>query len=81
MTLSEQRSEGTSTVMDLLTVLTLVPGIGFVGVGSYIHLTVTAQARTGQCDGCEPWHPLFVLAPLVVGSLLVLVGGYLRYHR
>jgi hypothetical protein len=66
---------------DLLTGLALLAGIGLVGTGSYFHVTTAAQVSAGQCDGCEPWHPLFILAPLVLGSLLVLTGGYLWYRR
>lgn len=49
-------------------------GLGLVSYGAYTHLSLAGRAR---CDGCDPWHPLFVVAPLVVGSILVLSGGYL----
>lgn len=65
----------------LLTGLALVVGIGLVGIGSYYHLTVAAQVSAGRCDGCEPWHPLLVLAPLGLGSLLVTISAYLGYRR
>ncbi|WP_276260675.1 hypothetical protein [Haloglomus litoreum] len=47
-------------------------GAAVAGYGAYTHLTVAAQVN---CDGCEPWHPLLVVAPLVVGSLLVVAAG------
>jgi hypothetical protein len=62
---------------DLLEAVVFVVGIGLVGVGSYVHLTVAAGASAGRCDGCEPWHPLIVVTPLAVGSAFVLLGGYL----
>jgi hypothetical protein len=27
-----------------------------------------------HCDGCDPWHPLFVLAPFATGTLLLVAG-------
>ena len=61
----------------LLGGLLLVAGVGLAGVGSYLHVTVAAQVRAEGCDGCDPWHPLFVLAPLVVGAVSVLLAGSL----
>lgn len=63
------------------TALLLVAGFGLAGVGSYMHLTVAARVRAGQCDGCAPWHPLFVLAPLGIGIGLLLIAGYLHSRR
>ncbi len=60
--------------------LLFLAGAGLAGVGSYFHLTTAAQVRAGGCDGCDPWHPLVVVTPLVVGSLLVCLGGYLSYQ-
>jgi hypothetical protein len=59
----------------------LVAGLGLAGTGSYLHLTIAARVRAGNCDGCAPWHPLFVVAPLLVGIVLVLIGGYVLYRR
>jgi hypothetical protein len=53
----------------------LVVGVGLLASGVALHLRVSGTLATGTCDGCEPWHPLFVVAPLVVGSALALVGG------
>lgn len=47
-------------------------GLGLLGFGTYAHFSVVGRTR---CDGCQPWHPLFVLAPLVAGALLVAVVG------
>lgn len=59
----------------------LVAGIGLAATGSYIHFAAAAQMRaeTEHCAACSLvlWHPLFVVAPLVVGSVFVLVSGYL----
>lgn len=57
--------------------------VGFVltGYGSYMNPTIAAQLRAGECDACAPWHPLFVLPPLVIGVAIFLVAGYLRFRR
>lgn len=48
-------------------------GLALAGYGAYTH-----QSALGpRCDGCEPWHPLLVVAPLVFGLVLVSTGGYL----
>lgn len=65
----------------LLAGLLLVAGLGLAGYGGYVHVTVAARVSAGRCDGCAPWHPLFVLAPLVAGAALVLLAGYLAYRR
>lgn len=65
------------TPSDLLGAVLLVPGVVLAGVGGYFHVTIAAQMNAGRCDGCEPWHPLVVVAPLVVGAVLVLLAGYL----
>lgn len=63
----------------LLTGLLLVAGL--TGYGGYTHVTVAARVSAGRCDGCAPWHPLFVLGPLGVGAALVLLAGHLAYRR
>jgi hypothetical protein len=45
-----------------------------VGYAISTHLSIAGQAR---CDGCAPFHPLFVVAPFAVGVALLPVGGYL----
>lgn len=65
------------TGRDLLGGLLLVPGVALAGVGGYFHVTLAAQVRAGRCDGCEPWHPLVVVAPLLVGVACLLLAGYL----
>lgn len=66
---------------NLLIGLTLFAGVGLIGTGSYFHFTVVTQVSTGHCDGCAPWHPLFVLAPLGLGLLLGFIGVFLWYRR
>ena len=51
-----------------------IVGLGLVSYGAYTHFSIAGQVR---CDGCAPWHPLFVIAPLVIGSALILSTGYL----
>lgn len=81
MPTSETRLDRGWSRSDIVTAVLLVAGLGLAGYGSYIHFTVAAQMRTGRCDGCAPWHPLFVLAPLVIGFAFVLIAGYLLYRR
>jgi hypothetical protein len=81
MTISERLKVRKWTRSDLLGGVLLVTGIGLAGVGGYFHFTIAAQVRAGQCDGCEPWHPLIVLAPLVVGSVFLLLAGDLLARR
>lgn len=56
----------------LLPAALALPGIALAGYGGYTHLSIAAQVASGRCDGCAPWHPLFVVAPLVVGLALLL---------
>jgi hypothetical protein len=49
--------------------------VGFVLV-SY-GFSAHNSAATGRGDAAAPWHPLFVLAPLLVGGALVVGGGVL----
>lgn len=70
----------TWTKRDLLGGLLLVPGLALAGYGSYLHFSIAARVSAGQCDGCAPWHPLFVVAPIVVGAALILLGAYLVYR-
>lgn len=60
-----------------------VTGIALAGAGSYVHFRAAALLRTNQhCFGCSMflWHPLFVVAPLVIGLGFVLVSGYLLFR-
>lgn len=52
----------------LLPALLSLVGLALLGFGTYAHLSVAGRSH---CDGCEPWHPLFVLAPLVAGAVTV----------
>jgi len=36
--------------------------------GLSVHLETAGCLAAGACDGCSPWHPLFAVAPLVVGT-------------
>lgn len=55
-------------------------GVALVGYGNYVHLTV-GDRTLGHCDGCDPWHPPFVVAPLVAGATLALAGSSLLAMR
>lgn len=81
MTGSETLLERNWNGRELLAGLFLVAGIGLAGGGSYLHFTIAAKVSAGRCDGCEPWHPLLVLAPLLIGSAFLLIGGYLSSWR
>lgn len=76
-----QRLADEGTGKNLLAGLLLVAGLGLAGYGGYVHFTVAAQVRAGQCDGCSPWHPLFVLGPLVIGVTFVVVASFLLSRR
>lgn len=52
-------------------------GVVLVGIGVYMNRSIAGRAR---CDGCEPWHPLFVLAPMLLGTVLV-AAGWLAARR
>ena len=54
--------------------LLLVSGLGLAGAGTYLHLTIAARVSAGQCDGCAPWHPLFVVTPIVAGVVIAAVA-------
>lgn len=56
-------------------------GVALSGYGSYLHFTIAAKVSAGRCDACAPWHPLLVIAPIVIGVCLVLLGGYLLFRR
>ncbi|MFC7251240.1 hypothetical protein ACFQJ5_15550 [Halomicroarcula sp. GCM10025324] len=70
-------TERVLTKRDLLGGLLLPPGLALAGYGSYLHFSIAARVSAGQCDGCAPWHPLFVVAPIVVGAALLTASGYL----
>lgn len=61
-----------------LPLLVAAVGVVLLGYGLSVHRSATGVAR---CDGCAPWHPLFVVAPLVVGGVLVVVGSALFARR
>lgn len=50
-----------------------VLGLVLTSYGAHTHLSVAAQ-QAGHCDLCEPWHPLFVLAPIGLGASLLLAS-------
>jgi hypothetical protein len=51
-------------------------GVALASYGGYTQYTISQRLARGVCDGCAPWHPLFVLAPLVLGVLLLAGGSY-----
>lgn len=51
-------------------------GVILASYGGYTQYTLSRAAAAGACDGCASWHPLFVVAPLVVGIVLVAGGSY-----
>lgn len=56
-------------------------GLALIGYGGPVHLSVAAAVGRGRCDGCAPWHPMFVVAPIVVGAALLTVAGFLLARR
>lgn len=57
----------------LLAVGVLLVGVGLTLTGASVHLAATGPT----CDGCAPYHPLFVVTPLGLGVLLTTAGGWL----
>jgi len=51
-------------------------GIALASYGGYTQYAISSRFAAGVCDGCSPWHPLFVLAPLVLGIALIAGGSY-----
>lgn len=51
-------------------------GLALSSYGAYTQYTISRALARGACDGCSPWHPLFVVAPLVLGIGLVAAGSY-----
>lgn len=58
--------------------LLMVVGLALAGFAARNYFSVAGKVR---CDGCEPFHPLFVLAPAVVGAALAVGGGLLVRQR
>lgn len=56
------------------TLLVALVGLALLGSATYAHFSIAGATR---CDGCTPWHPLFVLAPLVGGAAFVASAGLL----
>ncbi|WP_255148941.1 hypothetical protein [Halorarius halobius] len=57
----------------LLALGVLLVGVGLALTGLGFHV----EAAGARCDGCAPYHPLFVLAPVASGAALTTVGGWL----
>jgi hypothetical protein len=72
--IESERGSGVSR----LPVLLSTAGLALLGYGTWMHLSVAGQVR---CDGCTPWHPLFVLAPLAVGGTLSIAASALLAFR
>jgi hypothetical protein len=51
-------------------------GTAIASYGGYTQYAISRRLAAGVCDGCSPWHPLFVLAPLVLGIALIAGGSY-----
>lgn len=57
----------------MLAVGLLLVGVGLAVTGVSVHLGATAAS----CDGCSPFHPLFVVTPIGLGAALTTAGGWL----
>lgn len=80
MSTSESSNGFTRKDGTILTWLLLAVGTGLVGYGGYVHFT-GGQRTLSHCGGCDPWHPLWVVTPLVLGSVFVLPAGILAVRR
>lgn len=73
----DTNDDGPLTPSRLLPWLLGLLGAVLAGYGAYTHFSIAARTN---CDGCAPWHPLFVVAPLVLGALLLVGAAVLRYR-
>jgi hypothetical protein len=51
-------------------------GVALVGSGAYVHVTM-GDRTLGNCvetGACNPWHPQWVLAPLLAGGVALLAA-------
>lgn len=71
-----QSSTDHVTPTRLASATTALLGIALASYGGYTQYTIAARVAAGVCDGCTPWHPLFVVAPLLVGITLLSAGSY-----
>ena len=71
-----QSSTDLVTRTRLASATTALLGTTLASYGGYTQYTITSQVAAGVCDGCTPWHPLFVVAPLLVGITLLSAGSY-----
>lgn len=81
MTASGTNTSRRGILRDIVLGLLAVGGLALAGYGTYLHFSIAARVSAGQCDGCAPWHPLFVVAPIVVGTVLLVLAGYLITRR
>lgn len=51
-------------------------GLTLASYGASVQYDASQAIAAGTCDGCTPWHPLFVVTPLAVGIGLVAIGSY-----
>jgi hypothetical protein len=51
-------------------------GFALTSYGGYTQYAISRRLAAGACDGCAPWHPLFVVAPLLLGVALIAGGSY-----
>lgn len=65
----------------LVAAVGLLAGLALAGYGLSVHVEAAGYLAVGECDGCSPWHPLFVVAPLVVGTAATLRSGYALVRR
>lgn len=67
----------------LLPKVLAVVGLGSVGYGGYMHFTM-GDRTLGNCletNVCNPWHPQWVIAPLVIGVISIFLAVYLFSNR
>ena len=52
--------------------MSFVAGLGLLAFAIEYHFEMVGES----CEGCAPFHPLFVIAPMVLGAILTLGGAY-----
>jgi hypothetical protein len=71
-----QSSSSLLTPTRLASATVALLGLALASYGGYTQYTTASRVVASACDGCTPWHPLFVVAPLVAGVVLLAAGSY-----
>lgn len=51
-------------------------GVGLASYGGYTQYALTTAIERSPCPSCAAWDPVAVVAPLVLGIVLVATGSF-----